>query len=60
MENSKSDGNTRRPDPPLQKPKCSAGNNELDIEQQTDSKQEKDIQAVYCHPDYLTYMKSTS
>ena len=29
---------------------------ELDMEQQTGSKQEKEyIKAVYCHPDYLTY-----
>ena len=34
---------------------------ELDMEQQTGSKQEKEfIKAVYCHPAYLTYMKSTS
>ena len=34
---------------------------ELDMEQQTDSKQEKQyIKAVYCHPAYLTYMQSTS
>ena len=34
---------------------------ELDREQQTDSKQEKEyIKAVYCHPAYLTYMQSTS
>ena len=34
---------------------------ELDMEQQTGSKQEKEyIKAVYCHPDYLTYMQSTS
>ena len=34
---------------------------ELDMEQQTSSKQEKEyIKAVYCHPAYLTYMKSTS
>ena len=33
---------------------------EPDIEQQTDSKQEKkNIEAVYCHPAYLTYMQST-
>ena len=33
---------------------------EPDIEQQTDSKQEKEyIEAVYCHPAYLTYMQST-
>ena len=30
-------------------------------EQQTGSKQEKEyIEAVYCHPAYLTYMQSTS
>jgi len=34
---------------------------ELDMEQQTSSKSEKEyIKAVYCHPAYLTYMQSTS
>ena len=34
---------------------------ELDMEQQTGTKQEKEyIKAVYCHPAYLTYMQSTS
>ena len=34
---------------------------ELDMEQQTGSKLGKEyIKAVYCHPDYLTYMQSTS
>ena len=34
---------------------------ELDMEQQTGSKQEKEyIKAVYCHPAYSTYMQSTS
>ena len=34
---------------------------ELDMEQQTDSKLEKEyVKAVYCHPAYLTYMQSTS
>ena len=34
---------------------------ELDREKQTDSKLEKEyIKAVYCHPAYLTYIKSTS
>ena len=34
---------------------------ELDMEQQTGSKQEKEyIKAVYCHPANLTYMQSTS
>ena len=33
----------------------------LDMEQQTGSKQEKKyVKAVYCHPDYLIYMQSTS
>ena len=31
----------------------------INMEQQTDSKLEKEhIQAVYCHPAYLTYMQS--
>ena len=34
---------------------------ELEMEQQTGSKQEKEYgKAVYCHPAYLTYMQSTS
>ena len=34
---------------------------ELDMEQQTGSKQEKEyIKTVYCHPAYLTYMQSRS
>ena len=34
---------------------------ELDMKQQTGSKQEKEyVKAVYCHPDYLTYMQSAS
>ena len=34
---------------------------ELDMEQQTSSKQENEyVKAVYCHPAYLTYMQSTS
>ena len=34
---------------------------ELDMEQQTGSKLEKEyIKTVYCHPAYLTYMQSTS
>ena len=33
---------------------------ELDMEQQTGSKSGKEyIKALYCHPDYLTYMPST-
>ena len=34
---------------------------EPDMEQQTGSKQRKEyIEAVYCHPVYLTYMQSTA
>ena len=34
---------------------------ELDMEQQTGSKQEKEyVKAAYCHPAYLTYRQSTS
>ena len=34
---------------------------ELDMEQQTGSKWEKEyVKAVYCHPAYLTYMQITS
>ena len=33
---------------------------ELDMEQWTDSKLEKEyIKAIYCHPAYLTYMHNT-
>ena len=34
---------------------------ELDMEQQTGSKYEKEfVKSVYCHPAYLAYMQSTS
>ena len=33
---------------------------ELDMEQQTDKKEKEYVRAVYRHPAYLTYMKSTS
>ena len=34
---------------------------EVDMEQQTGSKQEKEyVKAIYCHPAYLTYMQGTS
>ena len=34
---------------------------ELDMEQQTSSKSGKEyVKAVYCQPDFLTYMQSTS
>ena len=38
VENSKSDGNARPPDLPLEKPVCRSGSNSLDMEQQTGSK----------------------
>ena len=60
MENSSKDGNTKPPDPPLEKP-VRKQQLELDMEQQTSSKQGKEyIKAVYCHPAYLTSMQSTS
>ena len=62
MENSSKDGNTRPPDLILKN--LYAGQKqqlELDMDQQTSSKSEKEyFKAVYCHPDYLTYMQSTS
>ena len=34
---------------------------EIDMEQQTGSKSGKEyVKAIYCHPDYLTNMQSTS
>ena len=34
---------------------------EVDMEQQTGSKLGKEyVEAIYCHPAYLTYMQSTS
>ena len=60
--NSERDGNTRPPDLPLEKSVCRSGKKlELDMEQRTGSKQEKEyIKAVYCHPAYLTSMQSIS
>ena len=62
MENSERDGNTGPPDLPLETyMQVRKQQLELDIEQQTGSKKEKEyIKAVYCHPAYLTYMQSTS
>ena len=56
------EGNTRRPDLPLEKStQVRKQQSELDMEQQIGSKQEKEfIKAVYCHLAYLTYMQSTS
>ena len=62
MEHSERDENTRPPDLPLETyMQVRKQELELDMEQQTGSKQEKEyIKAVYCHPAYLTYMQSTS
>ena len=63
METSERDGNTRPPDLPLDKPILQIRKQqlELDMEQQTGSKEEKEyMKAVYCHPAYLTSMQSTS
>ena len=63
MKNSARDGNTRLPDLPLEKSVLQFRKQQLqlDMEQQTGSKLGKEyVKAVYCHPAYLTYMKSTS
>ena len=62
MENSSRDGNTRLPDlPPEKSMQVNKQQLELDMEQQTGSKSGKEyVQAVYCHPAYLTYMQGTS
>ena len=62
MENSLRDGNTRPPDlPPKKSKQIKKQQLELDMEQQTGSKLGKEyVKAVYCHPDYLTSMQSTS
>ena len=61
MEKSERDGNTRPPDLPLEKSMQARKQQlELDMEQQTGSKEEKEyVTAVYCHPVYLTSMQST-
>ena len=58
----KRDGNTRPTYLPPVKSVCrSRSKLELDMEQQTGSKQGKEyVKAVYCHPAYLTYMQTTS
>jgi len=60
VENSERDGNTR----PASSEVCMQVRKqqlELDMEQQTGSKLEKEyIKAVYCHPAYLSHMQSTS
>ena len=61
MENSERDGNTRPPDLPLENLYTGQEQQlELDMEQQTGSKGEKEyVKAVYCYPVYLTSMQST-
>ena len=61
--NSSRDGNTGPPYSLLEKPvnRSKKQQLELDMEQQTGSKLEKEyIKAVYCHPAHLTYMQSAS
>ena len=64
LENSERDGNTRPPNLPLGKSvhmRVRKQQLELNMEQQTGSKQEKEYsKAAYCHPICLTYMQSTS
>ena len=55
VENSSRDWNTRPPYLRPEKSVCRSGSNR----QQTGSKSGKEyVKAVYCHPDYLTYMQS--
>ena len=61
MENSSRDGNTRPPYLPPEKSVCKSRSLELDMEQETGFKLEKEyVKATYCHPAYLTCMQSTS
>ena len=62
MENSSRDWNSRPPYlSPEKTTQVKKQQLELDIEQQTGSKEEKEyVKTVYCHPAYLTYMQSIS
>ena len=62
VENSSRDGNARLPYlPPEKSMQVKKQQLDLDMEQQTGSKQGKEyIKAAYCHPACLTYMQSTS
>ena len=62
MEKTLTDGHTRPPYQPPEKPVCESRSNiEPDMEQQIGSKLEKGyIKAEYCHPAYLTFMQSVS
>ena len=60
VENFQRDGNTRPPDFPAARETCMQVKKqqlELDMEQLTSSKLEKDL---HCHPAYLTYTQNTS
>ena len=60
MENSEIDGDIRSPASWETYMQVRKQQLELDMEQQTGSKQEKEYgKAVYCHPAYLTSMQST-
>ena len=58
LENPSRDGNTRPSDLPPEKSVCrSRSRLEPEMEQWTGSKLGKEyVKAVYCHPDYLTYI----
>ena len=62
LKNSQRDGNTRPPYlPPEKSMQVKKQQLEPDMEQQTGSKLGKQyVKAVYCHPAYLTYTRSTS
>ena len=61
LQNSERDGNNRPPDLPLEKFVCRSGSNSSG-HRTTDWFQigKGYVKAVYCHPAYLTYIKSTS
>ena len=63
VENSLRDGNTRPPDLPLEKSVCRSGSNSYKWtwnNRLVPNRVKSTFKAVYCHPDYLTYMQSTS
>ena len=61
LENSSGPGTIRPPYLPPEKSAYMSRNNRMGMEQQNGPKSEKEyLKAVYCHPDYLTYMQSTS
>ena len=61
VKNSSRDGNTRPPYLPSEKSVCRSRSNSENMDQWTGSKLGKEyVTAVYCHPDCLAYMQSTS